>query len=46
MVKVEGQYVIDIFENEWEVISSRKEINCLPVSLFCFAERGIRTWDV
>ena len=35
MVKVVGQHVFPIFENEWKVISSRKEIvslyNCFPL---------------
>ena len=31
------------FENEWKVISSRQEINCLPLYLFSSEERRIRT---
>ena len=31
MDQVVEQYLFPIFENDWEVISSRKEINCLPL---------------
>ena len=46
MVKVAGQHAFPNFENEWKVISRRKDINCLPLWLFSSEERRNRTWDV